>query len=65
MKVKAHLDVEKCDACGTCVEVCPIDLWEVPKGKKARFSGEEKCMLCYFCETECPKSAIKIEKTED
>jgi len=65
VKVKAHSDPEKCDACGTCARVCPIDLWEVPKGEKARFSGEEKCMLCFFCETECPQSAIRLEKTED
>ncbi len=65
MKVKTRIDLEKCDACGNCVRVCPIDCWEVPLGQKARFSGEDRCMLCYFCETECPALAIKLEKMEE
>jgi NAD-dependent dihydropyrimidine dehydrogenase PreA subunit len=63
-KVKLHFDLEKCEGCGTCVKVCAIDCWEVVRGK-AVFSGEEKCMLCYFCETECPQTVIKLEKIED
>ena len=63
-KVKLHFDPQKCEGCGTCVKVCPIDCWEVVGGK-AIFSGEEKCMLCYFCETECPQAIIKLEKIED
>jgi NAD-dependent dihydropyrimidine dehydrogenase PreA subunit len=63
-KVKLHFDPQKCEGCGTCVKVCPIDCWEVVKGK-AIFSGEEKCMLCCFCETECPRTLIKLEKVED
>jgi NAD-dependent dihydropyrimidine dehydrogenase PreA subunit len=63
-KAKLHFDLEKCEGCGTCVKVCPIDCWEVVRGK-AVFSGEEKCMLCYFCETECPQTIIKLEKIED
>lgn len=63
-KVKLHFDPKKCEGCGTCVKVCPIDCWEIVMGK-AIFSGEEKCMLCYFCETECPQTIIKLEKMED
>ncbi len=62
-KAKAYVNQENCDGCGACVTVCPIDCWEVTEGKPI-FSGQEKCMLCYFCETECPNSVIKLEKVE-
>ena len=50
---------ERCDGCGLCVEVCPIDILEV-KGAviSVRDGGLEKCSLCRLCEQACLNSGI-------
>lgn len=46
----------KCDGCGTCAEVCPLEAISLQDGK-ATIDGE-KCTGCSICETECPNDAI-------
>jgi len=55
------LDQEKCIACGTCVEICPMDalrLDEEAGYSVIRYPGD--CQTCYNCELECPVSAIRV-----
>ena len=52
------VDVDICDGCGACVEVCPneaITLTEVA------YIDEEECIECETCIDECPKDAISME----
>jgi NAD-dependent dihydropyrimidine dehydrogenase PreA subunit len=58
------VDVEKCEACGDCVDTCPSELIALVEenGKKyAMFTGDaDECIGCYSCESACPDGAITI-----
>ena len=55
------MDVDKCIACETCVQVCPQTLFEM-KDDKARFIQErvDDCTACETCVNNCPASALSM-----
>ena len=54
------IDTKKCTNCGTCVEICPVQVYE--KGDKSPvIKSPEKCIGCKACEVQCPVQAIVIE----
>jgi NAD-dependent dihydropyrimidine dehydrogenase PreA subunit len=57
---KVIVDKEKCNGCGTCVENCPTDVFEI-KNEKAVPVNEDACIACRLCESQCPEGAITIE----
>jgi Fe-S-cluster-containing hydrogenase component 2 len=58
MKMAIKVDAEKCTACGTCAEVCPVDAITV---EDLAVIDEEECIACGTCEAECPVEAITME----
>jgi len=61
------VDWDICEGCGTCLEVCPQQVydWTVthdhPTSEKKPLPARElTCVQCYKCETECPVQAIRI-----
>lgn len=53
----AKIDKEKCTACGTCAEVCPV---EAIKVNDVAVVNDEECLECGACVSECPTEAISI-----
>ncbi|MBI2565925.1 MAG: 4Fe-4S binding protein [Candidatus Schekmanbacteria bacterium] len=68
------VDVDKCTACGDCVEVCPVDLFTIEplskrlivqcnsplKGEAARKVCSVACDACGRCAADAPDGAIEI-----
>jgi protein-S-isoprenylcysteine O-methyltransferase Ste14/NAD-dependent dihydropyrimidine dehydrogenase PreA subunit len=61
------VDWDLCEGCGTCLEVCPVQLYEWmetsdhPTSEKKAFPARETdCVQCYACETQCPAQAIRV-----
>lgn len=52
------IDKEKCNACGTCVEACPV---EALKLEDKATVDEETCIDCGTCVDECPEKAISLD----
>ena len=49
------IDDEKCTACGTCVDVCPQDVFfGSEEGEIPVVSYPEECWHCDACVLECP-----------
>ncbi|MEM2320685.1 MAG: 4Fe-4S dicluster domain-containing protein [Candidatus Bathyarchaeia archaeon] len=57
--VKINVDLEKCTGCGSCVDVCPVGVYELKEGKSVPVKVDE-CLICRACETQCPSGAITI-----
>ena len=67
-----RVDGELCSGCGTCVDACPMDIYEMSElegiavvrdGRKTGFVAKGDavdCMGCRRCEKECPTGAIKV-----
>jgi NAD-dependent dihydropyrimidine dehydrogenase PreA subunit len=62
------VDYEKCNGCGKCVNVCPVEAMGLvsanaphhPNRKKARVA-EDLCLGCGVCVRACPNQGIKME----
>ncbi len=57
--MKPTVDKNKCTGCGTCVDVCPMDVFELKE--KAEVKSPDACIGCRACELQCPEKAIKVE----
>ena len=53
----AKVDKGKCNGCGTCVEICPVNAIKIKK-EKAVISDE--CVECGQCVEQCPNKAISL-----
>jgi len=58
---KVTVDKEKCAGCGECVDVCPVDVYELVDGK-AEPVNEDECLGCESCVEVCEAGAITVEE---
>jgi NAD-dependent dihydropyrimidine dehydrogenase PreA subunit len=50
-----------CTGCGACVRACTVDVIRMdPETKKAVIKYKEDCMVCGYCELDCPEGAITL-----
>jgi NAD-dependent dihydropyrimidine dehydrogenase PreA subunit len=54
------IDPEICIGCGTCVDVCSSDVIRMNENEKAVIKYPDECMVCLYCEEECPVNAIYV-----
>jgi len=56
-----EVNAEKCVGCGECVEVCPVEVFELQDEKSVPVYAEE-CLGCESCIEVCEEEAITIEE---
>ena len=61
MGYKVIVDAEKCVGCGECVDVCPVEVYELQNNKAVAVNPEE-CLGCESCVEVCDQNAITIEE---
>jgi NAD-dependent dihydropyrimidine dehydrogenase PreA subunit len=61
MGYSVNVDSEKCIGCGECVDVCPVEVYELQNGKAVPVN-EEECLGCESCIEVCEQNAITIEE---
>jgi len=57
---KPKIDTSKCTMCGTCINICPVNVF-VEKDGKSFAEKPEECIGCRACEAQCPAKAIVVE----
>ncbi len=59
-----EVDMDKCDTCGECIDICPQDIFEEKDGK-IKLNDIESCTMCNSCIEECEPGAIEVSGRED
>jgi len=59
MGYEVVVDPEKCEGCEECVEVCPVDVYEIIDDKSVPVNAEE-CLGCESCIEVCEHEAITV-----
>ena len=60
---KIEVDQEKCIGCGECVDVCPVDVYEMKDEKSVPVNAEE-CIGCESCIEVCEQDAITVTEVD-
>jgi NAD-dependent dihydropyrimidine dehydrogenase PreA subunit len=55
------VDVDKCNGDSECVDVCPVEVFELQDGKAVAVN-EEECLGCESCIEVCEQGAITVEE---
>ncbi len=63
------INQERCQACGLCVMICPVGLFEMVGEAALRKShvreGQDNCIACSCCEAVCEPGAIRLSLPYD
>ena len=54
-----NVDTEKCTGCGECVDICPVEVFELQDEKSVPVNAEE-CVGCESCVEVCEQEAITV-----
>jgi len=54
------IDYDKCSKCGTCIEVCPEEVYEEDEKGFPKIVAADNCTDCGICVEECPEEAIEL-----
>ena len=58
--VTLSLEPERCVGCGTCLDVCPHDVFVRDNGRVA-IRDRDACMECGACARNCPAEALQVQ----
>jgi len=58
---RPYVDKNKCTGCGTCVDVCPVNVFQI-ENKKSEVKRPADCIQCRACEASCPEKAIVVKE---
>lgn len=61
MSYEVIVDSEKCVGCGECVDICPVEVYELKDGKSDPVNYEE-CVGCESCVEVCSTDAIEVKE---
>ena len=60
-----RIDKTKCVKCGNCRLVCATDVIAMGEDGYPFIKYPADCIVCLFCEQECPRQAIYVSPEHD
>ncbi len=61
MSWKIDVNQNKCIGCGDCMDACPVEVYEVKKGKAIPTALDE-CVGCQNCVEVCSEEALRVSE---
>jgi len=61
MTFEPIIDKSKCKGCGMCVDICPVDVYEMKDGR-AVSTNIADCLGCESCAKVCESGAITVDE---
>ena len=61
MGYNVTVDADKCVGCGQCVDVCPVEVYQMEDGKSVPVNADE-CLGCESCVEVCEGHCITVEE---
>lgn len=58
--VTVTVDKDKCDGDGVCVDICPMNVYDMVDDK-AEPTRNDECIMCMACVNACPTQAITVD----
>jgi NAD-dependent dihydropyrimidine dehydrogenase PreA subunit len=55
------IDYEKCNGCGECVSICPVEIYK-REGDRVVVGNTDECSGCQSCISVCEPQAIAISE---
>jgi NAD-dependent dihydropyrimidine dehydrogenase PreA subunit len=52
---------ESCTQCGTCVAVCPSNVFALDAAGAPNIARQADCQTCFLCELYCPADALYVD----
>jgi formate hydrogenlyase subunit 6/NADH:ubiquinone oxidoreductase subunit I len=53
---------DRCVACGSCFEACPVEAITMNDGSYAQIN-DKMCIRCYCCHEMCPEESIELKSS--
>jgi uncharacterized Fe-S center protein len=63
ISMRPQADPERCTACGTCIEQCPVSALSM-QDDLPRVDADI-CIACFCCQEICPEQAIALQCFND
>ncbi len=63
MAFEVMVDIQKCNGCEECLEVCTVSVFEMRDGKSIPARVKE-CLGCQSCVEICKEKAITVKELE-
>ncbi len=65
---KPVIDEGKCNKCGVCVKMCPVEPkavdWHTGDKSRSPTYKYDRCIRCFCCQENCPEGAVFVESTD-
>lgn len=55
------IDEQKCNVCGECVKICPVEIYKL-EGARVNVGSTDECSGCQSCVSVCEAQAITISE---
>ena len=56
-----EVDQSRCNRCGTCIDMCPMDVLHFSRTGLPYMKYRDDCWYCDVCVFVCPRKAIQMK----